>query len=474
MNYCSLLTVFVLAFSLCAHAQQRPNVVLIMADDMGHADAGFTGSTDIKTPHLDRLSASGVTFSQGYVTHPFCGPSRAGMMAGRYQHRFGFETNPAYDPTNMQMGISATEKLISTRVKQAGYSTGVIGKWHLGSAAPFHPNRRGFDYFYGFREGGHDYFEIDTIEAGEKHYLLPLERNNKPAVFEGYLSDALTDEAIGFIERQDDEPFFLFLSYNARHAPLQAPEVAIAKYAHIADKKRRVYAAMVDVMDQGIGRVIETLEEKGLRENTIVFFLSDNGGPINSEENPHGGNGSENGSWRGGKGDFYEGGLRVPMLASWPGTIQAGSTYSQPVISLDISRTIVELGRADASAPQMEGVNLMPFLSGKNKGLPHQTLCWRGYNHTLWSVLHNGKKYVKNKWNQDPELFDLNTDPGEQNNILPQSPETAATLKALWNEWDSPNIPYQLWEFFQYNAKRKAFHKDSMPPEAKKRRDGQR
>ncbi|VGO17459.1 Arylsulfatase [Pontiella desulfatans] len=452
-------------------AKQRPNIVLIMADDMGHADTGFTGSTDIRTPNLDRLAATGAVFEQGYVTHPFCGPSRAGIMSGRYQHRFGFETNPAYDPTNMQMGIAETERLVSTRLKTAGYTTGIIGKWHLGSAAPFHPNRRGFDFFYGFREGGHDYFRIDTIEAGEQHYLLPLERNNMPAVFEGYLTDTLTDEAVGFIERSKEQPFFLFLSYNAPHAPLQAPEEAIEKYAHIADPKRRVYAAMVDVMDQGIGRVVQTLEQQGVRENTLVFFLSDNGGPLAAPDKPHGGNGSSNGPWRGGKGDFYEGGLRVPMLANWPAAIQPGTSYPEPVISLDISRTIVELGGGETAAPEMEGVNLMPFLKQEKTGQPHKALFWRGYNHTLWSVLHNGKKYVKNKWDQPAELFDLNTDPAEQNNILNQSPESAATLKAMWDEWDEPNIPYQFWEFFQYNQKRKAFHKDAIPPEAKKARD---
>lgn len=468
----ALLAGTLLAIGATAAPAVQPNIVLILADDMGHADAGFTGSTDILTPNLDALAKSGVVFKQGYVTHPFCAPSRAGIMSGRYPHRFGFETNPAYDPTNMQMGIAPTERLVSTRLKQAGYTTGMIGKWHLGSAAPFHPNRRGFDYFYGFREGGHDYFRIDTIEAGESPYLLPLERNNKPAVFEGYLTDALTDEAIGFIERSKDNPFFLYLCYNAPHSPLQAPEKDIARYAHIPDKKRRVYAAMVDVMDRGIGRVIQTLEKQGLRDNTLVFFLSDNGGPIGTGENPTGGNGSSNGPWRGGKGDFYEGGLRVPMLASWPKQIQAGMTYSKPVISLDISRTIVELGGGDTTAPKMEGVNLMSFLSGTETGQPHQTLCWRGYNHTLWSVLHDGKKYVKNKWNRPAELFDLNADPAEQENILAQSPETAETLKALWDEWDQSNIPYQFWEFFQYNAKRDAFHKDTIPPEAQKARDG--
>ncbi len=469
-KYVKLTAILTALWSISA-AADKPNFILILADDMGYSDAGFTGCKDIQTPNLDKLSASGVTLTHGYVTHPFCGPSRAGIMSGRYQHRFGFETNPADDPTNMQMGIAETERLVSTRLKEAGYTTGAIGKWHLGSAAPFHPNRRGFDFFYGMRGGGHDYFRIDTIEGGTQPQLLPLERNNQPAVFEGYITDAFTDEAVQFIERSKEEPFFLYLCYNAPHAPLQAPEDAIQKYNHIADKNRRVYAAMVDVMDQGIGRILDTLEKNGLRENTVVMFLSDNGGPIGTEEKPHGGNGSTNTPWRGGKGDFYDGGLRVPMAASWPAKIKPGTTFDKPVISLDLSRTIVELAGADTASPEMEGVNLLPFIEGKNTGNPHKALFWRGYNHTLWSVLYDGKKYVKNKWDKDPELFDLNTDPGEQNNILAQSPETAATLQALWNEWDQPNIPYQFFEFFQYNDKRNAFHKECIPPDAKKARD---
>ncbi len=459
----SLLTV-----SAAIAAPEKPNMIIIIADDMGNADAGFNGAKDIKTPNLDKLSETGVTFLQGYTTHPFCGPSRAGLLSGRYQHRFGFETNPAYDPSNLDMGCPKTERLISTRIKPSGYKTGMIGKWHLGSSANAHPNRRDFDYFYGFREGGHDYFKIDTIEGGTEHYLLPLEKNNKPAVFEGYLTDVLTDEACGFIERSKDEPFFLYVGYNAPHSPLQAPEDEIAKYAHIKDPKRRVYAAMVDVMDQGIGKIVETLEKNGLRENTLIFFLSDNGGPISSAENPHNGNGSQNGSWRGGKGDFYEGGLRVPMLANWKGTLPAGLKYENPVISLDLSRTIVELAGGEVNAPQMDGVNLFPFLMGEKAGEPHKALFWRGYNHTLWSVLYNGKKYVKNKWNKDPEMFDLKKDPRETTDIISQNPELAKEMKALWNEWDKPNIPYQFLEFYQYKVEQKKFHKNAMPAEAKK------
>ena len=226
----NLRTVFV--FVLSVHSAfgaankvsaDRPNIIVIMADDMGYADAGFTGATDIRTPNLDRLAASGVVFTQGYANHPFCAPSRAALLSGQYQHRFGFETNPAYDPANPVMGIDPGEKLFPQRLQEIGYTTGCIGKWHLGAAEPFHPNNRGFDYFYGFLGGGHDYFKIDLTQPVKEAYLQGLVRNNKPAAFDGYLTTALSRDAVSFIETNKAKPFFLYLAYNAPHMPLQAP-----------------------------------------------------------------------------------------------------------------------------------------------------------------------------------------------------------------------------------------------------------
>jgi len=260
-------------------ADDRPNIVVFMADDMGYSDTGFTGSVDIKTPNLDQLAASGMICTSGYVTHPYCGPSRAGLLSGRYQHRFGFETNPAYDPSNPYMGIDPAVTLFPQRLQKVGYRTAVVGKWHLGAAQPFHPLNRGFDYFFGFLGGGHDYFSIDLTKRVKEGYLQALERNGRPADFDGYLTTALSIDAAEFVTKNKENPFFLFVSYNAPHAPLQAPKEAIERYAHLAESKRRRYAAMVDVMDAGIGKVITALEENDLRENTLIFFLSDNGGP---------------------------------------------------------------------------------------------------------------------------------------------------------------------------------------------------
>jgi len=445
----------------------RPNIIVFMADDMGYADAGFSGATDIQTPNLDALADSGVVFKNGYVTHPFCAPSRAGFLAGRYQHRFGFEHNPPYDPSNPVSGIDVNEKLFPARLQDAGYKTGIIGKWHVGAAHPFNPLNRGFDYFYGFLSGGHDYYEIDVSQPLKNNYLGGLIRNKRVANFEGYLTTALSRDAVQFVEDNKDEPFFLFVSYNAPHSPLQAPAEDIARYAHIEDKKRRIYAAMVDVMDRGIGEVVTALEKNGLRENTVIFFLSDNGGPMPAKYAPTRGNGSSNGPFRGGKTDYYEGGVRVPFLASWPAGIKAGQVYENPVISLDIGRTAVELAGGDPlEGNEMEGVNLIPYLNGVKQGVPHEALYWRFLGR--WSIVTaTGYKHIHNPRSPKPELFNLNADIGEQNDIVEQYPEIAQQLLAKWQHWDEKNVAMRNPVFADYYRAREELFLETVPAEAK-------
>lgn len=448
-----------------AHANQ-PNIVVIMADDMGYADAGFTGSKDILTPNLDKLAASGVVFRQGYCNHPFCGPTRAALLSGRYQHRFGFETNPAYDPANPIMGIDPGERLFPSRLQKAGYVTGCVGKWHLGAAEPFHPNNRGFDYFYGFLGGGHDYFRIDLTKPVKEAYLQALTRNSKPAEFEGYLTTALSRDAAKFVEDNQGHPFFLYLAYNAPHGPLQAPEEDIARYAHIPDRKRRIYAAMVDVMDRGIGEVVAALETHGLRDNTLIFFLSDNGGPQSNKHNPGKGNGSSNKPFRGGKGDVYEGGVHVPFIASWPSRIDAGQTFDHPVISLDIARTAVAVAGADATAkPAMEGVDLMPYVTGQNTDAPHEALFWRNGGH--WAVLAaNGDKHLQDWGSPKPQLFHLPDDVAESNNLIESQPARASELFAKWKAWDAGNEACRMLNYIEYHKRRDWFFEKAIPPKA--------
>lgn len=464
-----ILAYLIVTFSfLSLEAQNtQPNIIVIMADDMGFADAGFTGAKDIKTPNLDKLAASGVIFKNGYITHPFCAPSRAGFLAGRYQHRFGFEHNPPSDPANPIVGIDVNETLFPKRLQEVGYTTGIIGKWHLGSGYPYHPLNRGFDYFYGFLNGGHDYFEIDVTQPIGTGYKQPLIRNKKSANFEGYLTTALSNDAVDFVENNKEKPFFLFLSYNAPHGPLQAPKADIERYSHIKNKKRRVYAAMVDVMDRGIGKVISKLEEHNLRENTLIFFLSDNGGPISSKSSPNRGNGSSNLPFRGGKTDYYEGGVHVPFIASWPAKIKSGQVYGQPVISIDISRTAVEIAGANpTSGNEMEGTNLIPFLTGETSGFPHAALYWRFLG--TQSIIANGHKLMQIKGNQSPQLYDLSKDISEQKNIFKNKPKLANELKNMWEQWNINNVEMRNPVYADYYRARDKFFENTIPEKAKK------
>ncbi|MEQ8211358.1 MAG: sulfatase-like hydrolase/transferase [Lacipirellulaceae bacterium] len=464
MKY-SICLVFLSLSSLAS--AQRPNIIVIMADDMGYADAGFTGSTDIRTPHLDALAASGVTFTNGYVTHPYCGPSRAGLLSGRYQQRFGFETNPAYDPSNPYMGIDPTITLFPKLLQKAGYRTGVIGKWHLGAASLFHPNHRGFDYFYGFLGGGHDYFKIDLRKPVKEAYLQALERNGKPAEFKGYLTTALSEDAAKFVETNRDNPFFLFLAYNAPHAPLQAPKEAIQEYAHIEQRKRRIYAAMVSTMDAGIGKVVDALEQNGLRDDTLIFFLSDNGGPQSSKNRPGNWNGSSNTPFRGGKGNLYDGGVHVPFIASWPAQIEKGSTFENPVISLDIAATAVALATQNDQLPDgFEGVNLMPALKKEDSSAPHDFLYWRDGG-VRWSILDSSRrKHVKDRPNGKPELFDLPSDIAEQQDLGAERPELASQLRDSWQRWNESNVHCRMEGYEHYHQLRDQFFLDSIPKKA--------
>jgi len=448
-------------------AAEKPNIIVVMADDMGYADAGFTGSKDILTPNLDKLAATGVVFRQGYANHPFCGPTRAALLSGRYQHRFGFETNPAYDPANSVMGIDPDVVLFPKRLQKAGYVTGCVGKWHLGAAQPFHPNNRGFDYFYGFLGGGHDYFQIDLTKPVKEAYLQGLIRNDKPATFDGYLTTALSRDAARFVRENKSQPFFLYVAYNAPHAPLQAPPADIERYKHIQEKKRRVYAAMVDVMDRGIGEILSAVEQTGLRENTLIFFLSDNGGPQATKQKPGKWNGSSNHPFRGGKGDLYEGGVHVPFIASWPGKIPAGTTFDSPVISIDISRTAVALAGANPGGKrEMEGVNLIPYVTGEESGPPHEAIFWR--SGSRWSVLAaDGTKHVLEAESKSPQLFFLPEDAAEQNDQMAAKPELASELHGQWEQWNEHNVPCRLMGYIDYHKRRDRFFEDAVPENAK-------
>ena len=419
----------VAGFAAAAVAAPKPNILVIVADDLGYADVGFHGCRDIPTPHLDKLAASGTRFTSGYVSHSFCSPTRAGLMTGRYQQRFGHEMNPAFLPDDTSVGLPAGEITIADLMRKAGYATGFVGKWHLGAAAPFHPLDRGFQEMYGFLGGGHQYFP--EMLTGTAEYTVPLMRNRETVKETEYLTTAFGREAAAFVRRHKDHPFFLYLAFNAPHTPLQAPEAAIAKLAGIADEKRRVYGAMIAVMDDAIGRVLGALREAGVENNTLVFFLSDNGGPTSVTN-------CRNDPLKGAKGQTYEGGIRVPFLASWPGRLPAGATYDRPVVSLDILPTAVALAGGELPKDRpIDGVNLMPFLLGEAKGAPHEVLFWRQNGNSPWAVRSGDDKLVMIQNGTAVEHYDLAKDIGEAKDLGDAGGDGVKAVLAKFEAWNA-------------------------------------
>jgi arylsulfatase A-like enzyme len=421
-----------LPVAAAAAAQSRkPNFVVILADDLGSADLGFTGCKDIPTPNLDKLRAGSVRFLNAYISHPFCSPTRAGLMTGRYQHRFGHENNPWF---NVGEGLDLKETILPKLLKTAGYHTGLVGKWHLGDAPEYHPNARGFDEFYGFLGGGHQYFPLKPEQIDPaKEYFIPLTRNREPVPQRDYLTRDLAREAASFIERNAVRPFFLYTAFNAPHTPMQVPEADLAPFHHL-EPQRAKYAAMVKVLDEGVGRILAALADKKLDSNTLVFFLSDNGGPPQA-------NGSLNPPLREGKGTVYEGGIRTPMLARWPdGQLKAGSEFAAPVISLDIAPTILAAaGASPAEGKPLDGVDLLPYLRGKKKDAPHESLCWRTGGGAHHAMRQGAFKLVKHGA-APPELFNLEADPSERHDLAAVEPDRAKTMLARLMQWDRQMI----------------------------------
>jgi arylsulfatase A-like enzyme len=442
----------------------QPNIVVLFADDLGYGELSCQGSTDIPTPHIDSIAAKGVRFTAGYVAAPNCSPSRAGLLTGRTPTRFGYEFNPTgalnEDPA---FGLPSQEITMAEALHDAGYTTGLIGKWHQGGTAAFHPFRHGFDEFFGFTHEGH-YFvpppyngvttmlRRKTLPGGKKGTWIgkkgliyhthmggnepdydannPIVRGGQPVVENEYLTDALTREAVDFIDRHDDKPFFLYLAYNAVHSPLQGADAYMQKFAHIDNIHRRIFAAMLANMDDSVGAVLAQLRKSGLEDNTLLFFLSDNGGPTRELT-------SSNGVLRGEKGQMYEGGLRVPFMVQWPRKIPAGQVYEKPVCAFDIFATAVANSEGATAPKQLEGVDLLPYLTGKNNAAPHQTLYWRqggkaGLRHGDWKLLRMGGRHdpAKGKW----QLYDLSKDIAESSNLAASQPERLAELVAIWEK----------------------------------------
>jgi arylsulfatase A-like enzyme len=405
----------------------KPNILVIISDDQGYADVGFQGCKDIPTPSIDSLAANGVRFTSGYVSCPVCSPTRAGVNTGRYQQRFGHELNPGPAP-GAEVGLPLTEATLADLMKKAGYATGMVGKWHLGMEPKFHPLQRGFGEYYGFLGGAHPY--LDLRPDGRN----PILRATTPVDEKEYLTDAFTREAVAFIERHKAEPFFLYLTFNAVHAPLQATPKYLDRFKDIRDEQRQTYAAMLSAMDDGIGAVLKKLREAGIEENTLVFFFSDNGGAP--------GNASRNGPLRATKGTVYEGGIRVPSVIQWKGSLPAGKAFDHPVISLDVLPTAVAAaGGALPADRAIDGVNLLPYLKGEKEGPPHDALFWRFGQQ---SAIRKGNWKLAKIRDQAPELYDLAADIGEKTDLSAQKPEVVKDLTDAWAKWNA-ELKDPLW-----------------------------
>lgn len=489
-------------------AKEPPNLLLIVADDLGWGDLGCTGSKTIKTPRIDQLAAEGVLCTQAYVASPVCSPSRAGFITGRDPRRFGYEGNlnnsaSSYPSRPDLLGLPIEEHTLGDHFKAAGYATALVGKWHLGKEKQFHPNNRGFDHFCGMLNGGHPYFTNEGTNHIERNGAL-VEDFSSP-----YLTDFFSEEAVRWLNdintsqadpsqadtgptnagqtnaspkgiKEKSKPWMLMLSYNAPHTPMQARDDDYASLSHIIDKKRRTYVAMVQALDRAIGRVLDHIEQLSESENTLVVFLSDNGGATN--------NASWNGPLSGSKGTLREGGVRVPMIWKWPSRIRTGVSSNKVVSSLDLLPTFIAAADAkqlDLNSPPSyvdktnrrrsiqtygayDGVNLLPWLAtgsssrevGKEPGeeprnesnaegnsseLSHdeRTLFWRLQGQS--AILQGDKKLI-NLTHRPAQLFMPGSDPGEQNDLATSHREDLLRLFKLLGSWEANLGTNPIWD----------------------------
>jgi arylsulfatase A-like enzyme len=348
-----------------ARQANRPNILILLADDLGYADIGANGCKDVATPNIDSLAKNGVRLTSGYVSGPYCSPTRAALLTGRYQQRFGHEFNSGpIQNADPNFGLPLTETTMADRLKANGYTTALVGKWHLGFERRFHPQRRGFDEFFGFLGGAHSYLQNRTNRNA-------IMRGTEPVKDMTYTTDMFGDEAVMFIERNKSTPWFLYLAFNANHAPMEATDKYLSRVEHIQDPLRRTFAAMHTALDDNIGKVLATLKKHGLENDTLIVFLSDNGGPTPV-------NASRNDPLRGFKAQTWEGGVRVPFIVQWKEKLPAGKVYAQPAMQIDILPTaLAAMGVRAKPEWKLDGVNLLPYLTGENSGSPHDALYWR-------------------------------------------------------------------------------------------------
>lgn len=418
---CAILPV--LAASEPASAPRKPNIVIILSDDAGYNEFSMLGSGKIATPRIDSIAQAGIQFTNGYVSGSVCSPTRAGLLTGRYQQRFGHEFNipPAYSETN---GLPLAETLLPAVLKPAGYRTIALGKWHLGYAPKFHPMERGFTDYYGFLQGSRSYFPLPKPTRLNRLLLdrTPLEKES----FD-YMTDHLAAKTAEYITRHKAGPFFIYLAFNATHGPNHATEADLAKAG--GDRIK----AMTIALDRAVGTVLDSLAQNGIRDNTLVFFLNDNGGAA----------GHDNAPLRGHKGQTWEGGVRVPFAIQWPAVIPSGQKSDAPVISLDLFATsLAAAGIGQSPGKPLDGVNLLPFMTGKTKDRPHQTLYWKGG--ATWAVRDGDLKLVGGNSDQQgsaPGLYDLSKDIAETKDLAGERPDDVKRLTGLYQTWVATHQP---------------------------------
>jgi arylsulfatase A-like enzyme len=425
MNIRILCTVIAL---LSGSLHAIPNIVILFADDAGYMDFGFTGTDDLKTPRIDLLASEGVVCTQGYVTASVCSPSRAGLLTGRYQQRFGHETNLR----GKEVGLPLSEQTLADRLGKLGYTSCAIGKWHLGGSKEQHPLSRGFDEFHGFLLGSRAYFSkakkdrIDQQSLMDGRTIVPEEDNR-------YLTAWMAEEANKFITSHTNTPFFLYVAFNAVHTPMQSPPELLVEFPEITNKKRQKLAGMTLALDNAVGSIMDTLSANGLDENTLIFFLNDNGGATT--------NASNNGVLRGMKGSKWEGGIRVPYVVRWTNHILP-SRYDYPVSSLDIAKTSLALaGDSPENTSNLDGVNIIPFISQTVKGFPHESLFWR---RGPAGAIRNGDWKLILVDEQPPLLLNLKNDIGETTNLAESQHAKVAQLQSMYDAWESEMVE-PLW-----------------------------
>lgn len=480
---------FIITGSSFQHTQiaTTPNVILIIADDLGYSDLSSYGNTHIHTPNIDGLGKGGVRFSQAYVSAPICGPSRVGILTGRYQQRFGSEFMPydQVDPAfmknlrahyagmrrknpglkdlkphlfinrnNFNDGLPASEITIAELLKQRGYTTGLVGKWNLGVGDGFYPDQRGYDYSYYF-EGALTRYVDDPVDS--KRYinqhqplafselLAWLPRYGGSAIREGrqvvsdtgYLTFSFANKAMNFIEKHKDNPFFLTLTFNAPHDPFQVPKEYFNRIDGVEDSVKRVYYGMIEALDDAVGQVLQKLQNMQLDNNTIIIFLSDNGGATYTKA-------TDNAPLRGGKCTYFDGGLLVPFFIKYPGAINESKVYQQPVSSLDIFTTIAAATQTRLPAERIyDGVNLLPFIAGKTDSIPHKVFYWRsGYSKAIRK--ENWKLYVNEK-SKKTFLFNLDEDREELHDRSTEEKDIVNDLSRQLQQWEQTQFIKPKW-----------------------------